>query len=58
MLTIEGTYKDGKIELPEKPAQLSQSRVLVTFLDARKRSRRPAVGLGHNDGQFGNGAGF
>jgi hypothetical protein len=33
MLTIEGTYKDGKVELSEKPAQLSESRVLVTFLE-------------------------
>ena len=31
MLTIEGTYKDGKVELAEKPAQLTQSRVLVTL---------------------------
>ena len=34
MLTIEGTYKDGKVELAEKPAQLTQSRVLVTFLES------------------------
>jgi hypothetical protein len=34
MLTIEGTYKDGNVELAEKPAQVSQSRVLVTFLES------------------------
>lgn len=34
MLTIEGTYKDGKVELAEKPAQVNQSRVLVTFLES------------------------
>jgi hypothetical protein len=34
MLTIEGTYKNGKVELAEKPAQLDQSRVLVTFLES------------------------
>lgn len=34
MLTIEGTYKDGKVELAEKPAQVTQSRVLVTFLES------------------------
>jgi len=33
-LTIEGTYKNGKVELAEKPAQVSQSRVLVTFLES------------------------
>jgi len=34
MLTIEGTYKDGKVELAEKPAQVIESRVLVTFLES------------------------
>jgi hypothetical protein len=34
MLTIEGTYKNGKVELAEKPAQVNQSRVLVTFLES------------------------
>jgi hypothetical protein len=34
MLTVQGTYKDGKVELAEKPAQVNQSRVLVTFLDS------------------------
>ena len=34
MLTIEGTYKNGNIELAEKPASLNQSRVLVTFLES------------------------
>ncbi|MEO7297800.1 MAG: hypothetical protein ABI042_04410 [Verrucomicrobiota bacterium] len=34
MLTIEGTYKDGKVELAEKPAQVNHSRVLVTFLES------------------------
>ena len=33
MLTIEGTYKDGKVELAAKPPQVGQSRVLVTFLE-------------------------
>ncbi len=35
MLTIEGTYKNGKVELAEKPAQVNQSRVLVTFLESK-----------------------
>ena len=34
MLTIEGTYKDGKVEFAEKPAQVNESRVLVTFLES------------------------
>lgn len=32
-LTLEGIYKDGKIELAERPGQVeSPARVLVTFL--------------------------
>lgn len=34
MLTIEGIYKDGKVELAEKPAHLHESKVLVTFLES------------------------
>lgn len=34
MKALEGTYKDGKVELAEKPAQVSQSRVLVAFLES------------------------
>lgn len=30
--TVEGVYKDGKIELTETPADTQESRVLVTFL--------------------------
>lgn len=35
MLTVEGTYKDGKVELAQRPAEISQSRVLVTFLESK-----------------------
>jgi hypothetical protein len=35
MLTIEGTYKDGRVELAEIPAQVGQSRVLVPFLESK-----------------------
>jgi hypothetical protein len=34
MLTVEGIYKDGKVELAEKPVQVNQARVLVTFLES------------------------
>jgi hypothetical protein len=33
LTTIEGVYKDGKIELAETPAGIERARVLVTFLD-------------------------
>jgi hypothetical protein len=35
MLTVEGIYAEGKVELAERPAQIDRSRVLVTFLDSK-----------------------
>jgi hypothetical protein len=35
MLTVEGTYKDGKVELANQPPEISESRVLVTFLESK-----------------------
>lgn len=32
MVTVEGIYKDGKVELSEPPPAISLARVLVTFL--------------------------
>jgi len=45
LLTVEGTYKDGKVELAETPAGVKQARVLVTFLapEAGVPSRRHMV---------------
>ncbi len=35
LLTIEGIYKDGKVELAERPDRVDEAaRVLVTFLPA------------------------
>ena len=31
--SIEGIYKDGKIELKETPTGINTARVIVTFLD-------------------------
>lgn len=36
MLTLEGTYKDGAIILSERPTDLPESRVLITFIQARQ----------------------
>ncbi len=30
--TVEGIYRDGKIELLETPADVDEARVIVTFL--------------------------
>lgn len=38
MLTIEGTYKNGQVILTETPTQLSESKVLVTFLEIKEIS--------------------
>jgi len=32
LLTVEGIYKDDKVELEETPGDLKETRVLVTFL--------------------------
>ena len=34
MITVEGVYADGKVELARRPAQIDRARVLVTFLDS------------------------
>jgi len=30
--SVEGVYRDGKVELLEKPQDLKEARVIVTFL--------------------------
>jgi hypothetical protein len=40
MLTIEGTYKNGQIVLTETPSDVTESKVLVTFLDAQEINLR------------------
>jgi hypothetical protein len=32
--SVEGSYRDGKVELRETPADLDEARVIVTFLPA------------------------
>ncbi len=38
LLTIEGVYSDGKVELTETPTGVEQAKVLVTFLPQVKPS--------------------
>ncbi len=33
--SVEGVYRDGKVELFETPDDLEEARVIVTFLPAR-----------------------
>ena len=45
LLTVEGTYKDGKIELSERPELIeATAKVLVTFLPAPAAPSRPDLG--------------
>jgi len=32
LLTVEGVYKDGRVDVAEKPVGIKQAKVLVTFL--------------------------
>ncbi|MBN4002022.1 hypothetical protein [Nostoc sp. LPT] len=34
--SIEGVYKNGNIQLSELPSDVSESRVIVTFLEPKK----------------------
>ena len=40
LLTVEGIYKDGKVEVAEKPAGVKQARVLMTFLMSETTTSR------------------
>lgn len=41
--TIQGVYRDGKVELFEQPQQVGETRVLVTFLPALGPVDGPAL---------------
>jgi hypothetical protein len=39
--SVEGIYRDGKVELLEAPSNLKESRVIVTFLPTKSGQREP-----------------
>ncbi|MEG3437128.1 hypothetical protein V0288_08360 [Pannus brasiliensis CCIBt3594] len=39
--SVEGIYKQGKIELLEAPIDVEESRVIVTFLETENRQKSP-----------------
>jgi hypothetical protein len=51
LLSVEGVYEDGKVELRERPEGVKRARVVVTFLpdvveaeaDQKERARKEAV---------------
>ncbi|MCW5933107.1 MAG: hypothetical protein KIT45_02250 [Fimbriimonadia bacterium] len=43
LLTFQGIYKNGKIEILEAPEDISESKVLITFLDTpESASQKPS----------------
>ena len=50
-ITVEGIYKDGRIELKQVPHLAVDSRVIVTFIydpnDTLSKGQRPDVGAKH-----------
>ena len=46
LLTVKGIYKDGKVEVAEKPAGIEQANVLVTFLASEKVGSRQRMVYG------------
>jgi hypothetical protein len=43
--SVEGVYRDGKIELLELPADVQEARVIVTFLPVRNSVDLRARGI-------------
>ncbi|WP_414563330.1 MULTISPECIES: hypothetical protein [unclassified Anabaena] len=44
--SIEGIYKNGKVELRELPGEISESRVSVTFLDFKTHQQKQIMQFG------------
>lgn len=43
LITVEGKFKDGQVQLGETPAGLREARVLVTFLPQNGPAREPRL---------------
>ncbi len=43
--TVEGIYRDGKVELLETPPEVTEARVIVTFLPKRGSIDLRAIGM-------------
>ncbi len=39
--TVAGVYKNGEVKLAERPADIAEGPVLVTFLETAQTVRRP-----------------
>ena len=43
MTTVEGVYKNGQVELLEKPVGVQESRIIVTFLEPKREEPQPQM---------------
>ena len=43
--SVEGVYRDGKVELAETPAEVTEARVIVTFLPKEGPINLRALGI-------------
>ena len=51
LLTVKGIYKDGKVEVAEKPVGVEQANVLVTFLTSETAESRHCMVYGQFAGK-------
>ena len=50
LITVQGRYKDGKIDLSEAPSGIAEAKVLVTFLPESNTGSHAARSMSY--GQF------
>lgn len=43
LTTVEGIYKEGKVDLSEQPEGITEARVIVVFLDANGNIPEKAI---------------
>lgn len=51
LLTVEGTYTDGKVELAETPTGVKHAKVLVTFLPSETEASHRLMVYGQFAGE-------
>ena len=43
LLTVEGYYHDGKIDIKELPKGITESKILITFLEIQENKEISAI---------------
>lgn len=51
LLTVEGIYKDGRVDVAEKPVGVKQAKVLVTFLTTETTAAHRFISYGQFTGK-------